>query len=363
MSSEKLVKITCVALLSLLAIAFSIFAKSILIPVVIGLFTAFLLLPVCRWMERRKVPSTLSTLLAIGISGVFILGLLWFLSSQFMSFSEELPMMKEKLSEKFVSLQSIITQRFGISEQDQLNWLEKQLISIMSSSGQFAADVFSATGNFIAAATLIPIYAFFFIYYRKKFKNFIKMVTPGESHEKAMEILETTSEVSYKYLLGLSIDIAILSVLNSIGFLLLGINHAIFLGIVAGLLNVIPYVGVMIGGIIPVMIALITKDSVWYAVGAFGVCLVVQFLDNNFITPKVIGSAVSVNPLASTIALLVGALVWGLLGMMLSIPLIGVMKVVFDRIEPLKPIGYLIGEQEVIGKIKRKKAARIAADQ
>lgn len=278
-----------------------------------------------------------------------------------MSFSEELPMMKEKLNERFASLQSIVTEQFGISKQDQLSWLENQIVSIMSSSGQFAADVFSATGNFIAAATLIPIYAFFFIYYRKKFKNFIQMVTPVSKHEKAIAIMETTSEVSYKYLMGLSIDIAILSVLNSIGFLLLGINHAIFLGIVAGLLNVIPYVGVMIGGIIPVMIALITKDSIWFAVGAFGVCLVVQFLDNNFITPKVIGSAVSVNPLASTVALLVGALIWGLMGMMLSIPLIGVMKVVFDRIDSLKPIGYLIGEQEIIGKFKRKRGQQNAA--
>lgn len=338
-----------------MGVAFMVYAKSIMAPIVIGIFTAFLLLPACRWLEKRSVPPTLAALTSIMVTGIFIALLLWFMSYQFMSFSEELPLMKEKLNEKFMALQSMVTNHFGISKQDQLQWLEKQILSAITSSGQFAADFFSATGNFIAAATLVPIYAFFFIYYRKKFKNFIKMVTPATKHEKAMAILETTSTVSFRYLMGLSIDIAILSILNSIGFLLLGINHAIFLGIVAGLLNVIPYVGVIIGGIIPVLIALITKDSIWFAVGAFGVCVVVQFLDNNFITPKVIGSAVSVNPLASTIALLVGALAWGLLGMMLSIPLTGVLKVVCDRVDSLKPFGYLLGEQEILGGIKKRK--------
>ncbi len=355
MGTDRLIRTTCIVLLCLAGVAFMVYAKSIMAPIVIGIFTAFLLLPACRWLEKRKVPATLSALITITLTGVTIALLLWFLSYQFMSFSEELPLMREKLNEKFMALQSLVTNSFGISKQDQLQWLERQILSAISSSGQFAADFFSATGNFIAAATLVPIYAFFFIYYRKKFMNFIKMVTPPNRHEKAIAILETTSTVSYRYLVGLSIDIAILSVLNSIGFLLLGINHAIFLGIVAGLLNVIPYVGVIIGGIIPVMIALITKDSIWFAVGAFGVCVVVQFIDNNFITPKVIGSAVSVNPLASTIALLVGALAWGLLGMMLSIPITGVLKVVCDRVDSLKPFGYLLGEQEILGGIKKRK--------
>jgi predicted PurR-regulated permease PerM len=147
--------------------------------------------------------------------------------------------------------------------------------------------------------------------------------------------------------------------LNSIGFLALGINHAIFLGITAALLNVIPYVGVLIGSIIPVALALITKDSIWIAVGALAVCVVVQFLDNNFITPLVIGAAVSVNPLATTIALILGGMMWGLAGMMLFIPLLGMLKVVFDRVDGLKPLGYLIGEQDIPGAVisRRKKQA------
>lgn len=346
MNNENLVRTSCVVFLIAAGIFFLVAAKSILVPMVIGLFIAFLLLPLCRKMEKKKFPRSLSALISITLIGVTITALLWFMSSQFLSFREELPMMSEKLNMRIADLQEYVTANFGISEQEQLKWMEEQLVSLMSSGGQFAADIFSATGNFIAAAALVPIYAFFFIYYRGKIRDFVKMVTPKTKHEKALSILQTTSTVSYKYLLGLTIDIAILSVLNSLGFYLLGINHAVFLGITAGLLNVIPYVGVLIGSVVPVILALITKDTIWVAVGALAVCVAVQFLDNNFITPMVIGSAVSVNPLATMVALLFGGLIWGLAGMMLFIPMLGVLKVFCDRIDPLKPFGYLIGEQE-----------------
>lgn len=351
MHQDKFSRYTFYLLLTAALLWFLVWAKSLLVPMVFGVFTAFLMLPVCQKMERKGLSKTLSALVAITVVGIALAGLLWFLSIQFISFNEELPLLSEKLNQRFFEIQAFVSSKFGVSEKDQLVWIEKQLLSLISSSGDFATSIFSATGSFLISATLVPIYAFFFIYYRGKVKHFMNMVTPKEKQQTAGEILKTTSEISYKYLLGLIADIAILSVLNSIGFLALGINHAIFLGITAALLNVIPYVGVLIGSIIPVALALITKDSIWIAVGALAVCVVVQFLDNNFITPLVIGAAVSVNPLATTIALILGGMMWGLAGMMLFIPLLGVLKVVFDRVENLKPLGYLIGEQDIPGAV------------
>jgi predicted PurR-regulated permease PerM len=133
--------------------------------------------------------------------------------------------------------------------------------------------------------------------------------------------------------------------LGSIGYLLLGIKHAILFGVLAALLNIIPYIGVLIGSLLPVMMAFITKDDIGYVFGAAGIAIVVQFIDNNFIAPYVIGSSVSINPLSAIIALLIGALVWGIAGMILSIPVTGMLKVAFDNIEGLKPYGYLLGEE------------------
>jgi len=137
----------------------------------------------------------------------------------------------------------------------------------------------------------------------------------------------------------------ILSILNSTGFLLLGIEHAVLFGVLASVLNIIPYIGVLIGSVLPVLMALLTKDEIGYAIGAAGVCVTVQFIDNNFITPYVVGSSVSINPLTATIALIISASVWGLAGMVLCLPLTGMLKVVCDHVEGLKPIGFLIGEE------------------
>lgn len=285
---------------------------------------------------------------------VVVVGLLFFLSSQVMTFSEDLPLLKVKLAEKFTFVQKMISDKFHVSEQKQIIWLQDQLVKLMESSGQIFGSVFSATGNFLAAATLIPIYIFFFTFYRHKFKDFVKYVAPIDQHDHVLNVMRRTSQVSQKYLVGLLIDISILAILNSIGFLVLGINHAILLGVLAGLLNIIPYIGVLIGSIFPILMALLTKDSIWIAGGALGVCVFVQFLDNNFITPKVVGSAVSINPLATMIALLIGGTIWGVAGMMLFIPFLGMLKVIFDNVEQFRPFGFLIGEEQ---KIKSRKVS------
>ena len=326
--------------------------RGLLIPAALSILFAFLLMPISRWLESKKTPRILAIILSILLMILVVSGLIFFLSNQVISFTAELPMLMAKLTEKFTMLQSYISEKFDVSEQRQIDWLREQFTNALQSSGQIFGNIFSATGNFLAKAALIPIYIFFFTYYRHKFVEFVKHLTPSKKHEWVHDVMKSTSKVSQKYLVGLLIDVSILSILNSIGFLALGINHAILLGVIAGFLNIIPYIGVIIGSIFPIALALLTKDSIWIAVGALGVCVVVQFLDNNFITPNVVGSSVSINPLATLIALVIGGMLWGVAGMMLFIPYLGMLKVVFDNVESLKPFGFLIGEEE---KLKKKK--------
>jgi predicted PurR-regulated permease PerM len=136
----------------------------------------------------------------------------------------------------------------------------------------------------------------------------------------------------------------IIAVLNTVGLLLLGIEYAFFFGALAAFLNIIPYLGIIIGSILPIMMALLTKDSIWYAVGVAGAFTAVQFLEGNFITPNIVGSKVSVNPLAAIVALIFGGMLWGPSGMILSIPFTAIVKVILDNIESLEPFGFLLGE-------------------
>jgi predicted PurR-regulated permease PerM len=146
------------------------------------------------------------------------------------------------------------------------------------------------------------------------------------------------------YIMGLLLVMAIIAALNTVGLLILRIEYAFFFGALAALLNIIPYLGIIIGSILPIMMALLTKDSIWYAVGVAGVFTAVQFLEGNFITPHIVGSKVSVNPLAAIIALIIGGILWGPAGMILSIPFTAITKVILDNIEPLEPFGFLLGE-------------------
>jgi predicted PurR-regulated permease PerM len=203
------------------------------------------------------------------------------------------------------------------------------------------------TTNTFADLGLMPVFIFFFLYYRTFFKQFLNKLFIRTPNRNITEIMYKIQTVVKNYILGLLLVMAIIAALNTIGLLILDIEYAFFFGALAALLNIIPYLGIIIGSVLPILMALLTKDSIWYAVGVAGVFTVVQLLEGNFITPNIVGSKVSVNPLAAIIALIIGGILWGPSGMILSIPFTAIFKVILDNIEPLEPFGFLLGEPPV----------------
>jgi predicted PurR-regulated permease PerM len=357
MRDHPLLKPTIILVFILALITLLYIASSFLIPLSIAALLSFLLFPVSRRIERWRVPRSISIIISILFMLCVLGGLVFFFYQQIQSFASDVPALKKQISVKTEQMQDLIERKIHISEEKQTQVARENLKSTMKEGGTYIMTFFTATGTFIAMSALIPIYIFFMTYYRDKFLQFLLRVTHPDHHQHLREVIHRISLVTQSYLRGLLIDIAILSVLNSTGLLLLGIPHAILLGVLASILNIIPYIGVLIGSLFPIVMALITKDSIWYAVGAAGVCTFVQFIDNNFITPKVVGSSVSLNPLSTLMVLIIGGLIWGVAGMMLFIPLIGMTKVVFDNIEYLQPYGYLIGEETRLPKPSEPKKA------
>jgi len=340
------VKTASYMVIFVITIATLVLARQFLIPIVFAMLLSFLLLPISKFLERKGIHRMIAILISIICALIVIGGLLYFLYFQMKTFADDGPLLREKLNEKMGDLQKYISINFKVSKWEQNKWMKEQSSNMVNSGGQYLSGVFAFTGNILASVVVLPIYIFFMTMYREKVKKFICKVTPNEKDSYVMKVASKTAKVSQKYIQGLLIDISILAVLNSTGFLLLGIDYAILLGVLAAILNLIPYVGVLIGSIFPVMIALLTKDSTSVAFGALAVCLVVQFLDNNFLTPKIVGSSVSINPLATLIAIIVGGLLWGLAGMMLFIPILGMLKVIFDSFPLSQPLGFLIGEED-----------------
>ncbi len=338
-------RVTVKLLLLIMVVAIMIFAKEILIPLTIALFFTFLLLPISQKLEQWRVPRAVAIIISIIIAMAFFGGLLYFFYSQVLGFADDWPQLQEKLNEKIEIIYKYVRENFNISKREQKQWINMKLKETANSGDEIVMGIFSATGSFLASLALIPIYIFFLTYYREKFKQFIVLISKDAKPEKALDVIKKVSVVSQRYLKGIFLDVLILSILGSIGFLILGLKHAILFGVLAALLNIIPYIGVLIGSILPVIMALLTKDELSYALGALGVCVFVQFIDNNFITPNVVGSSVSINPLTAIVVLVASALVWGIPGMVLCIPLTGMIKVICDNVDGLKPYGFLLGEE------------------
>jgi predicted PurR-regulated permease PerM len=319
------------------------FGRDLIILSIISALFAFLLLPLARQVERigapRWVGALAATILLLGI----VLGAFFFLGWQIARFGKDLPALQAAFTEKGMGVLAWIEDRTSFDQREQVQWFNTHINDLAEYGGKTLLKVFSSTGATLAFVVPIPIFVFLSLLLKDKFRIFFKQVGQ-KSNGLVLDVMIRISKLSRKYIRGVLIVLVILGVLNSIGFLILGLKYAILLGFLAGFLNIIPYIGVLIGSLFPIVIALVTKDSAWYAVGALGVCVFTQFLENNFITPKVVGSSVSINPLASILALLGFGMLWGVVGMVVAIPLMGMLKVVCDAIPGLQPYGYLLGE-------------------
>ena len=321
-----------------LSITAAILASDIVVPLAFAAFLSIVMLPIIKKLESRKLGTALSITIVLAIT-VVILGLIiWLVVDQVAGLLNDLPNLQTKLENYVSEVRSKLQDDFGISTIDQNKYLGESMRTVST----YLGDVLISTTNTLSVLIQIPIYIFLILIYRDKFRGFFLSLTPNNEivWKKDME------RVIQGYISGLTLVIFIIASLNCIGLLALGIDHAIFFGILSGVLTIIPYIGIFIGALFPVIMALITKDSIWYAIGVIIVFAVVQFLEGNFITPRITGSKVSINALAAIIALVMGGKILGIAGMILAIPAIGVLKILLSLSDHLKPFVILLEDKD-----------------
>ncbi len=318
-------------------------AGFILIPLTIAGFFSILVLPVCRKMEQIKIPRGWSVILSMILVLLLFFGVLFFLIPQLNNILKVLPQLEGKLIKLGEQSQQFFAEKLDIQRSEQIEYLKTSIQNLASVGSSFIGTTIDFTSKFFQATVIASISFFFILYYRSFFVNFLFKVFGKSRHEQLNNILQNVKKVVQNYIGGLLIVMFIVAVLNSLGLYILGIQHAIFFGVFAALLTIIPYFGIMFGSIIAILFALITKDSIWYPIGVFAVFMFVQFIEGNFITPNIVGTSVSINPFVALIGLFVGGNIWGAAGMILFLPLLAIMKVIFDEIDSLKPYGYLLG--------------------
>lgn len=322
------------------------YASVFLIPVGYAAVLAMLMLPVARMLEKWGLYRAFTTIICLFIIIIIFAAFVYLFSTQLISFSQDLPAIKAGLDKQLQELQLYIQSKTDVSPERQISYLRSQSSSFFNSTGQYLSNILIATTDTLAKIGLVIIYIFFFLYYRSKFKTFILKIVKEEKSDRAKEIIKNTSVVTQQYLGGKLIVTVILAVFNSVGLIIIGLDNAIFWGVFGALLNIIPYIGTFLAGLFPTMVALITYDTLGIPIAVASIFIGGQFIENNFLTPFIIGSKVDLNPLFTIMAIIIGGILWGVSGLILFIPFLGIAKVIFDNVPHLKPFGYLIGDEK-----------------
>ena len=340
-------------LISLVIIILGLFMlKDLLIPLTFSAIFALLLLPVCQSLEKWHFPRWLAITITILITLGVLLLLFYLVYIQIMDFEEILPQLTEKVEKLYFDVQIFIRRNFHITRTQQRVEGKKYLTEFLKNNSDILGNTLSTTTGLLGNLTLIPLYIFLMLLYRDFIKVFFYKAFKSVSSLRVDVVLKKIKNVVIDYMVGLIMVIGIIGILNTIGLYILGIEHAIFFGFLASFLVLLPYIGIAIGSLLPILFALITKDNPLYAVGVASLFATIQFLEGNFITPYIVGSKVSINSMAAIIALIVFSSLWGMSGLVLALPLTAIIKVIFDSVEGLKPFGFLLGDADHADVIK-----------
>lgn len=325
-------------------IAMLYIGRSILVPVAFASILAIVLHPVVNFFVRIRFNRVIAIIITLFLTILVIVAFGALLLSQANRLSDSLPF----LAEKFTALlnQSIdwISGHFDINAGKMDDWLLKTRSELIDKGTNAIGNTLVSLGNLFVIIFLIPVYIFMLLFYHSILIEFIHRLFRTDQQGKVSQMVSRTKKLIQQYLIGLIIEAGMVAALNTAALLILGIEYALLLGIIGAILNVIPYIGGIVAVAIPMIVALITKDSAWYPLYVLIIYYIIQLVDNNYIVPRIVASKVKLNALFSLLAVFIGGAIWGIPGMFISIPLLAVVKLVCDNVETLKPWGFLLGD-------------------
>lgn len=335
-----------IELLGLVLIGFLIvIGSSIIMPILMAFFISIVLLPVYRFFKRKKLPEVLSITLSILLVAALVAVIVWFFSSQVGRLVKDFPQIQKNVTLHLNSLSNWVNSISDFSTQEQLKFINAQSAKLLNyAGGLLTGAAVSLTSAFVFLG-LLPIYIYLMLFYKNLLLRFVFLWFPPQNHKKVEEVMRETEIIIKSYLIGLLIQITYVTVLLGGILFLVGIKHALLIGVIFAILNLIPYVGALFGNLIGVLLTLTSSQEVLPIFTVLGIIAFVQFLDNNILMPRIVGSKVKINALGAILGVFIGGNLAGISGMFLSLPIIAVLKIIFDRSEIFKPWGVLLGDE------------------
>jgi predicted PurR-regulated permease PerM len=326
----------------ILVVALLYFGKAIFIPLSFSLLISFILYPICKWLEKKGVSKTMA--IAISLFGLLILlcAFIYLLLLQIASFSNEWQSLSIKLTETTTQLSTYIEQQFDMNHEKQISLIKNfvgnlEVVPILKNATYSISEM-------VFNLILFPVFSALLLYYRHLLSTVLYQLFSSYKKEILHEILLETIHEYYNFIKGMGLVYLIVGLLNSIGLAIVGVPHPFLFGFIASILTFIPYVGIIISSLLPMVVSWVTYNSIWYPIGVIIVFTIVQLLEAYIIFPFAVGNRLKINTLVIIVVIIVGGIIWGATGMILFIPFISILKLIADRTESLKTLSLLLGD-------------------
>jgi predicted PurR-regulated permease PerM len=333
-------------LISLISITYILYiGQAVLIPVLMAFLFAVLLLPINTFLRHKlRFPNGLAATITILIFVFAFLGILAFLSYEITGIASDFDSIKKNINLFITDIHRFIKSNFNVSIWEQRKYIEDVTQDSVKKGKETIGTTLISVSNILLDITLIPIYTFLILLYKTHFMVFFTKLYRIEYHPKLQEILSQVKKAVQSYVSGLIIEMIVVSVLTSIGLYIIGVEYFLLLGLITGILNLIPYIGILIAGVLTILASLTGTPDVSLILGVITVNVVVQIIDNNILVPIIINTKVKINAFVSIIGIIIGGGIAGIAGMFLAIPILAIVKIIFDKIDSLEPWGYLMGD-------------------
>ncbi|HWJ27835.1 MAG TPA: AI-2E family transporter [Flavisolibacter sp.] len=325
---------------------FAIILERILTPLMFSFLFSILLLPFANFLEKRlRFPRIAAAIVAVALFVTGLLLVLYMFGSQIADLARNWPLLKSQLTVVFYDLQLWIMKTFHVEAQKEVAYINNTINSLVSSGTSIVGKTVLSLSSVILFFVFIFLYTFFLLFYRRLLARFITVAFTEKYVPLIAEITTEIRQVIRGFIVGLFLEMVIVSTVAILIFLILGIQYFILLGLIVGVFNIIPYVGIFSALIVSTAVTFATTDPRHALYVAAGI-IAIHLVDSNFLMPKIVGSHVKINPLIVVLGVVGGEMLWGIPGMFLAIPYLAIAKVIFDRVEGMQPWGILLGEEE-----------------
>jgi putative permease len=344
-------------LFTLLAVGFLIIAgKQILCPLVFAMLFSLLLLPVGQYFEanfhlHRNVASIIAILIMLAIVSL----VLFLVGSQIADLLTDWPQIKAQLTSSLDNIYGWVRDNYHVTAIRQKTMVQSATNKMSSGDADAIGITLRTASSILFFWIFVIIDTFFLLFYRKLLLQFLTAVFKKENAMVVYEIVERIKYIVTKYIIGLMLEMMVISTVCCTIFLVSGVKYALLLGLITGLFNIIPYIGIATALVISTLITLSTGAAATKVVLVAVTIVIIHLVDSNILLPLIVGSQVRINALITILGVVLGEMLWGIPGMFLSIPVNAILKIIFDRVESLQPWGLLLGDEIIVEEVMETK--------